>query len=61
MELKQDNENDEFPEILSYETASDKSCQAELDSKNYAVVGDARTALEAEAYEALMHAIDLGE
>ena len=58
MELKQDNENDEFPrKYFHMKRRLTKAARWSSTLKNLcAVVGDARTALEAEAYEAWMHA-----
>ena len=58
MELKQDNENDEFPrKYFHMKRRLTKAARWSSTLKKLcAVVGDARTALEAEAYEAWMHA-----
>merc|ERR1711991_312341 len=58
MELKQDNENDEFPrKYFHMKRRLTKAARWSTTLKDLcAIVGDARTALEAEAYEAWMHA-----
>ena len=58
MQLKQDNENDDFPrKYFHMKRRLTKAARWSTTLKDLcATVGDARTALEAEAYEAWMHA-----